>query len=108
MKKKYIALQQVLDFIERQNADIKLEYNEIVGRLEKDGRLTMPFGEKVETPLFAIRVISAGNIRVFYIYGKDNQVYGIYAYEKKTGKIPKKELDHAKSIVKAMKKEKMI
>lgn len=50
----------------------------------------MPYGEKVSgEDLFAIRVIQAGNIRVFYVYGLNDIVYGIHAYTKKTQVIPR-------------------
>lgn len=80
----------------------------IVDKLETAGRLEMPFAEKVEDSLFAIRVISAGNIRVFYTYGEGDRIYGIRAYVKKTKSIPQKELDQARKILKLMRKEGMI
>lgn len=64
----------------------------------------MPYGEKIEgEDLFAIRVIRAGNIRVFYIYGNEDKVYGIYGYVKKTQDIPAHEMKKAKRIAKTLK-----
>ena len=64
----------------------------------------MPFWEKIANRnLFAIRVIHAANIRVFYVYGKDDFVYGISAYEKKTQTIPKHEMDLAIRIASQLK-----
>ncbi len=105
MKKKFKPLQQVKGFIERQSDDIKAEYELIVNKLQYEGKLSMPFGEKVDSSLFAIRVIRAGNIRVFYLYGKDNRIYGIYGYVKKTRTIPLKEINFAKKISKLLKRE---
>ena len=57
----------------------------------------MPYGEKVVgEDLFAIRIIQAGNIRVFYVYGVADYVFGIHAYTKKTQTIPDKELNCAR------------
>ena len=102
MQKRYIALQQVKDFIDSQAGEIKAEYELIVNRLQEAGRLSMPFGEKVENKLFAIRVIRAGNIRVFYAYGKEDRIYGLYGYVKKTKTIPQRELKQARKILKIL------
>lgn len=84
---------------------MRTEYLAIVDMLEKDGRLVMPFGEKIEGEnLFAIRVIRAGNVRVFYVYGNADRIYGIYGYVKKTQEIPEHDLKQAKRICKALKK----
>jgi hypothetical protein len=107
-KKKFIELQQVQKFIALQPGDIVAEYRLIVEELETSGRLEMPFGEKVSGPLFAIRVIQAGNIRVFYVYGIADEIYGIYGYVKKTQAIPKKEINHADKIIKLLRKEGLI
>ena len=83
-KKTYTELPKVKEFIAGQSEDVQIEYRKIVGMLEIEGRLVMPYGEKIEGEnLFAIRVIDAGNIRVFYVYGNENYVYGIYGYVKK-------------------------
>ena len=108
MKKKYKPLQQVKDFINKQPEDIKAEYGLIVNKLQREGRLSMPFGEKVENKLFAIRVIRTGNIRVFYVYGKADRIYGIYGYVKKTKTIPLKEINLARKIIKLLKREEKI
>jgi len=54
--------------------------------LEQEGRLSAPLGEKVNKTLFAIRIITAGNIRIFYVYGEENKIYGIHGYVKKQEK----------------------
>ncbi len=65
----------------------------------------MPFGEKIAGEnLFAIRVINAGNVRVFYVYGKNDKVYGLSGYEKKTRTIPHSEMEQARKLAKLLKK----
>ena len=77
--------------------------NGIIYKLETEGKLSMPFGEKIDgEDLFAIRVIQAGNIRVFYVYGIADFVFGIHAYEKKTQEIPERELKQARRVFKAL------
>ena len=103
-KKIYTAMPQVRQFIAEQSAEVQAEYQTIVDMLEVEGRLTMPYGEKIESEnLFAIRVIKAGNIRVFYVYGMGTDVFGIYGYVKKTQDIPDHEMKKAKKICKILK-----
>lgn len=95
----------VRDFMRNQTGEIKKELNNIIWCLEHTGTLEMPYGEKVDKELFVIRVIRAGNIRIFYIYGKSDIIWGIHAYVKKTVKIPNSELREARRIVKLLMKE---
>lgn len=105
MKKKiFKELKTVCEFINKQSAAIKLEFYSIVKMLECNGRLISPYGEKVSgSDLFAIRIIRAGNVRIFYIYGIGKDIYGLHAYVKKTQKIPQKELNKAKKALKLLK-----
>ena len=102
-KKFFIEFPNVTHFMATQSAGINAEYREIVQNLETNGRLAMPFGEKLKgKDLFVIRVINAGNVRVFYVYGKGDNVYGIHGYEKKSQHVPRQELRHAQQFVKAL------
>ena len=100
-KKHFRLLPAVKDFLRDQPGDVKQELNGIIWKLETEGTLSAPYGEKVsgDDRLFAIRVIQTGNIRVFYVYGILDNVIGLYGYVKKTEEIPQHELDHAKKIV---------
>lgn len=96
-RKTFVMLEPVKDFLREQSLAIKKELNGIVRRLELNGYLQMPYGEKIAGEnLFAIRVVDAGNVRVFYVYGKHDLVFGIHAYEKKTQEIPEKDMNFAK------------
>ncbi|MDD2956487.1 MAG: type II toxin-antitoxin system RelE/ParE family toxin [Oscillospiraceae bacterium] len=102
-KKHFRMLPAVKDFMRDQDGDAKKELNGIVLKLEAEGVLTMPYGEKLDGEnLFAIRVIQAANIRVFYVYGMQDIVFGIHAYTKKTQDIPEKEKQQARRIVKQL------
>ena len=99
-KKIFKMLLPVRDFMRSQSGDIKQELNNIIWRLEMTGFLVMPYGEKISGEnLFAIRVIQAGNIRVFYVYGENDAIYGIHAYEKKTEQIPDHEIREANRMI---------
>jgi phage-related protein len=102
MKKTYIELPNVSTFLEGQPEEVQAKYEKIVDILEANGFLVSPYGEKVESGLFAIRITTPNNIRIFYAYMKDDEIYGIHAYEKKSQKIPGKELDYARRIMRMM------
>ncbi len=102
-------LQNVKDFMRDQSGNVKQELNNIVWRLETEGALVMPYGEKISgEDLFAIRIIQAGNIRVFYVYGIADYIFGIHAYTKKTQAIPEKELNYARRVLRTLEKEGLI
>ncbi|HBM17137.1 MAG TPA: hypothetical protein DD381_12460 [Lentisphaeria bacterium] len=107
-KKKYIELDRVTKFFATQSKDINNEYIVIVNVLEVEGKLNAPLGEKVNKSLFAMRIISAGNVRVFYVYGEENKIYGIHGYVKKTREIPKNELDMAIKVCKELKRVNLV
>ena len=103
-KKTFIMFPSVKDFMREQSGDIKKELNGIVFLLERDGTLSYPYAEKIQgEDLFAIRIIQAGNIRVFYVYGTGELIYGIHAYQKKTEQIPKSELKQADRMINLLK-----
>ena len=102
-KKHFRLLERVKDFLREQPTAVKHELNDIIWKLERDGYLNYPYGEKVEgEDLFAIRVIQSGNIRIFYVYGRYNIVYGIHGYVKKTEFIPEYEMKQARRMLKLL------
>ena len=102
-KKHFVLLGRVKDFFRDQSEDVKHEFDAIVLKLERDGHLNYPYGEKIDGEgLFAIRVMQSGNIRVFYVYGRYDLVYGIHGYVKKTEFIPIKELKQARRMLKLL------
>jgi len=108
-KKYFIEMPRVTEFMAVQSQEILDEYRAIVLKLELGGKLEMPFGEKITGEnLFAIRIIHAGNIRISYVYGKGNQIYGLSAYEKKTQEIPLHELKLARKIAALLKQRGLI
>ena len=102
-KKRFHMMQSVKDFMRGQSGEVKRELNGIIWKLETEGALSMPYGEKLEGEnLFAIRVIQAANIRVFYVYGAKDFVFGIHGYVKKTQNIPEKEMRYARKVLKQL------
>ena len=102
-KKLFKLLVPVKEFLRDQPGAVKQELNGLIWKLEEDGYLTMPHAEKIEGEnMFAIRVIQTGNIRIFYVYGSYDIIYGIHGYVKKTEQIPENELNHARKILKKL------
>ena len=100
-KKTFIMFPSVKEFMREQSGDVKKELNGIVFLLERDGTLSYPYAERVQgEDLFAIRIIQAGNIRIFYVYGLENRVYAIHGYVKKTREIPQREMAIARKALK--------
>ena len=86
-----------------QSGDVKQELNSIIWKLETEGSLSMPYAEKLDgEKLFAIRIIQAANIRIFYVYSIADTVLGIHGYVKKTQEIPEKELRYARKMLKQL------
>ena len=104
-KKHYLEFSKLKEFLEGQSVEINAEYMRITDELEQEGKREYPYGKKVEKDLFAIRIISAGNVRVFYVYAIHERIYGIHGYVKKTQTIPQKELDYARKIVRELKRQ---
>lgn len=102
-KKQFIELPNVERFMREQTQGIIDEYVLIRDELQIKGTLSMPKAEKLkEKNLFAIRILQAGNVRVFYAYGIKNIIWGLHAYTKKTMQIPKHELKQALKVLKAL------
>ena len=102
-KKRFRMLQPVRDFMRDQSGEAKRELNGIIWKLEAEGALSMPYAEKLDSEkLFAIRVIQAANIRIFYVYGIADVVFGIHGYVKKTQDIPEKEIRYARKVLKQL------
>lgn len=108
-KKLFVELSKVTEFIQEQPEAVKDEYDLIVDELERAGTLAMPKGEKIAGEnLFALRVIHAGNVRVFYVYGLGKYIYGISGYVKKSRQIPQAEINLARKVVKQLQQKGLI
>ena len=88
------------EFLGLQPEEVQAKYEKIIDLLEENGMLIAPYSEKAEKNLFAMRILNPKNIRIFYVYIGSSEIYGIHAYEKKTAKIPDRELAQARKIMK--------
>lgn len=58
--------------------------------------LTMPHSKKVSSQLYELRIRAKAEIRIFYTF-KGDIIYLLHAFQKKTQKIPQRELEIAKN-----------
>ena len=63
--------------------------------LSRDGKLEEPFGKKINSRLFEIRIKHLGQWRVIYTYVIENYIIVLSAFQKKTQKTPQQEVEKA-------------
>ena len=104
MKKKTLLTRQAQEFAESLGNRTQIELRRVRDKLESDGRLVAPFGEKVEgqKELFAIRLTKGQNVRFFYCYDDGTYIWILSGYEKKRQCIPKNEIAKALAIKKEL------
>ena len=103
-KKTFIQTPELQKFLEAQSAEIRIQHDKIVERLEKDGFLVLPYGKKLSgyKNLFEIRITSGGSVRVFYCYQTNDLVIGVSGFIKKTQLTPIYEIKKALKIIKKL------
>lgn len=96
-KKRIYETEEVKTFYAKMSLASQRKYDVALQTLREDGRLRYPFGEKISgyDNLFAIRIITSGNERMFYCYALEDVVLVLHAYHKKTKKLPPAELHKA-------------
>ena len=104
VKKRTVLTKQAQEFAETMNNAAKMQFVLIRRKLEEDGRLVSPYGEKVEgrDDLFAIRIRHGQNVRFFYCYAVGDIVWVLSGFEKKTEKTPPAEIRKALKIKKEL------
>ena len=97
-KKDIVETDECLSFRASLNESELREYQHIRAQLAQDGFLVAPLAEKVERDLYAIRIRKGGNARFFYCYDDGTAVWILNGYEKKSERIPLRELQQAKRL----------
>ena len=100
MKKQILETQEAVAFVQTMGEASRKKYEACLAVLEKNGMLNYPLAEKVDgsTGLFAIRIMTGDNERLFYCYDDGDFVIILCGYVKKTARIPKQELKKAMKI----------
>ena len=68
--------------------------------LQRDGKLEEPFGKKIDTKLYEIRIRLNGQWRLLYAYLDGSYIIILSAFQKKTIKTPIKEIQTARNRLK--------
>ena len=102
MKKRYVAVKRVREFIAVQLVECQAEYLVMVEKLEEDGYLIEPFAKKLEKGLFEMRIRRGRQVRVLYCYEDGDLVVGVHAFVKKTQKTPLREMKQARRVAAAI------
>ena len=103
-KKQIYETDEVKAFVAGMSQASRRRYALARQKLALDGYLRFPLAEKVIgfENLFAIRILSDGNERMFYFYAIEDIIAVVHAYRKKTKRIPAAELEKALAIKKRL------
>lgn len=103
-KKRVIQTHEAAVFAETMSVLSQKKYTAARELLQEQGFLYAPQAEKVagHQNLFVIRIMTDGNERFFYCYDTGTTIFILSGYEKKTAKIPARELEKALQIKKGL------
>lgn len=84
-------------------AELRGKTINLIEKLETFGQLKMPFSKSLGQGLFELRVIERNNIaRTIYVYQKEQTIFLLHAFVKKTNKTPVSALKIARERLKEM------
>jgi len=87
----------VANFISSLDVSTRAKTMRIIDLLELYGnRLSLPYSKKITRQLYELRVRGRNHIRIIYSF-MGNDILLLHGFKKKTSKIPKKELELARS-----------
>jgi len=82
-------------FILKLDAQTQAKVLRYLELLERHGyKLGMPYSKSLHNGLFELRIIGIKHVRMIYCFYK-GKIYLLNAFIKKTGKVPKREIDLA-------------
>lgn len=85
----------VEEFIKSQQSSTQSKITHLIDLLEKYGpMLGMPHVKKISADLYEMRIRGREEIRIFFAY-KNQNIYLLHGFKKKTQKTPSKEVDTA-------------
>lgn len=96
MKKKVLVDKNAAKELKKIDRKVRAKIDARVKILERDGGLEEPYGKKLEDNLYEIRVKVGVQWRVLYAYLQEEFIILLSAFNKKTQKTPKNELEKAK------------
>ena len=100
MTKELVLTDEALQAISSMTPSEEMEFRRLAYILHEDGFLRAPYAEKIsgEDNLFVLRIRKGGNFREFYCYATSDEIWFLNGYEKKSSRIPQRELHRAKQL----------
>lgn len=93
---------RVVRFLNSLELPLRARVDHSLHLLEEYGnKLGMPHSKSLGGGLFELRVVGGIHIRVIYAFHAGN-IWVLHGFHKKTGRISKKDLDHAKTQLKML------
>lgn len=80
---------------------VQARFNYLFEILRDEGKLEMPYAKKIRSNIFEIRVQYGGQWRATYAYVLDDKVVILSAFQKKTQRMTKQELEKAMNRLKS-------
>lgn len=96
MKKKIVVDKSAAKELKKFDKKVRAKIDARVKILQRDGKLEEPFGKKIDTNLYEIRIKLGGQWRVLYAYLQEEFIILLSAFLKKTQKTPPNEMIKAK------------
>lgn len=100
MKKQVEIDARAAEEIEQFDEEVRIRIAASLEILARDGFLREPYAKRIDAELFEIRVKYRGQYRTIYAYLYKTKVIVLSAFQKKTQKTPKKEINKAKKRLK--------
>lgn len=95
MKKKVLFDKRASKEFRKFPGEVRAKGLALIDKLSSEGTLIEPYGKKLSSELFEIRIKYQGQWRLIYAYLIDDEIVILSAFQKKSQKTPIQELSRA-------------
>src|SRR3989344_1073120 len=93
------------EFLQSLDSSLLARVTRSLDLLEKYGNLLrLPHTKKISKSIYELRIVGANQIRILFTYYR-SEIWILYAFVKKSQKIPKKEIMNAERILKNLRQK---
>jgi len=93
------------EFLQSLDSSLLARVTRSLDLLEKYGNLLrLPHTKKISKSIYELRIVGANQIRILFTYYR-SEIWILYAFVKKSQKIPKKEIMNAERILKYLRQK---
>ncbi|MCF7845164.1 MAG: type II toxin-antitoxin system RelE/ParE family toxin [Candidatus Pacebacteria bacterium] len=93
------SVEKFIKSLEKQTIAKTIRTIELLGVFGSEIR--MPYSKKIDNDIFELRIRGAQEVRIIYTFHK-KQIILLHGFVKKDRKIPRKEIERAKNIIKLL------